>query len=495
VSNIKGRIVRASLWISAARVTTNLLSALSTVILARLLIPADFGLVALATSMLAVLQAFTDLSLSAALIHIRDPTPDHYNTAWSLGLARGLLIGFGFALAAPLAASAYGESRLQNLMCVLAVSAVLGGLQNPKLIMLQKQLRFHQTAILSISSTLMNVGVSIAVAVFFRSYWALVAGTLTGQVTNMILSYTIFPFRPALSWKSFRELWRFSVWLSLGQIVETLNLRFDQLLVGTYLGRTDLGLLTVGSRLAVLPGQEIVRPLTGTLFPAFSLAADDPKRLRRAYQRVQGLVTAIALPASFGFGLIADPLVRLALGEKWLGAVPVIQLTAAIYSIHTFGSLGAALGMAKGQTHLLFVRNLQKLAIRVPLIAIGLFLGGLMGLLYSRMIAGAIGVAVDMTMVDRLAGISLIEQLRTNLRAILSTIAMSLVVVLFQNLASLAKEGPLLVIIATILLAVTTYVATSWLFWRAARCPNGPETEVIEVGAKLLKIVRGKWTV
>jgi lipopolysaccharide exporter len=483
------------MWISAARGTTNLLSALSTIVLARLLLPTDFGLVALAVSMLVVLDAFTELSLSQALIHTKEPTPDHYNTAWSLGLARGLLIGLGFASVAPLAASAYSEPRLQEVMFALAISAVAGGLQNPKLVMFQKQLRFHQQGILSIASTLINVIVSITVAAVFRSYWALIAGMLAGQITNVILSYMMFPFRPSLRWKHFGELWRFSVWVSLGQIVNTLNYRFDHLLVGTYLGRADLGLYHVGSRLAVLPGREIVRPLTGTLFPAFSLAASDPERLRRGYQRVQSVVTAIALPTSIGFGLIADPLVRLALGEKWLGAIPVVQLLAAIYSIDTFGSLATPLGMAQGQTRLLFVRSVQKFAIRVPMVVAGLILGGFTGLLYARMIAGAAGVVVDMTMIDRLAGISLIEQLRANLRAILSTVAMVLSVVLLRMSLVLPgdSEGLVLMLTATIALAAFVYVATSWLLWRVAGRPKGPETEVIEAGEKILKLIRRKW--
>lgn len=495
MSDIKARVVRASIWISAARGTTNLLSSLSTIVLARLLAPADFGLVALATSMLVVLQAFTELSLSQALIHTRDPTPDHYNTAWSLGLARGLMIALGFALAAPLAANAYSEPRLQDVMFALAVSAALGGLQNPKLVMLRKDLSFHQQGILSIAATLMNVGVAITIAALFRSYWALVAGLLAGQATNVILSYILLPFRPALRLKHFRELWRFSVWVSLGQIVNTLNYRFDHLLVGTFLGRADLGLYTIGSRLAVLPGQEMVRPLTGTLFPAFSLTADDPVRLRRAYQRIQGVVTAIALPASIGFGLIADPLVRLALGEKWLDAIPVIQLLAAIYSIDTFGSLVTPLGMAKGQTRLLFVRSVQKFAMRVPMIAIGLVLGGFPGLLYARVIAGAAGVVVDMTMIDRLLGMSLMEQIRANLRAILSTTAMVLSVVLLRTSLVLPgdSKGLALMLIATIALSVFVYAATSWLLWRVAGRPKGPETEVIEAGAKILKRVGLKW--
>src|SRR5262245_50180233 len=470
------------MWISISRGAVNLLTSLSTIVLARLLLPTDFGLVALGTSMLVVLQAFTELSLAQALIHTREPTRDHYNTAWTLNTARGSLIGLGFALAAPFAASAYHEPRLESIMIALGINAVLGGLKNPKMVMLQKQLNFHQEAIRTIGAMLLQVAVSVGVAVIFRSYWALVAGMMAGTISTVILSYTLVPFRPSPGWKHFRELWSFSVWMSLGQIVNTLNYRFDQLLVGSYVGRAELGLYTVGSRLSVMPGQEIIRPLTNTLFPAFRLTADDPARLRRAYQRVQAVVTAVALPASVGFALVADPVVRLALGEKWLGAIPVVQLMAAIYSIDTFGSLVTPLGMAMGQTRLLFIRNLQKFAIRVPMIVAGMLLGGFMGVLYARALAGVVTVGIDMTMVKRVAGVSVPDQFRANRRAILSSIAMILAVLAFQHLVPLGhdKEGLSVTLVSTILLGAFVYVGTSLLLWRIAGCPNGPEKEGIE---------------
>jgi O-antigen/teichoic acid export membrane protein len=494
VSTIKGRIFRASLWISVSRGAVNILTALSTIVLARLLLPTDFGLVALGTSMLVVLQAFTELSLSQALIHTREATRDHYNTAWTLNTARGSLIGLGFVLAAPFAATAYHEPRLENIMFALAINVAVGGLKNPKLVMLQKQLNFHQEAIRTVSAMLLQVAVSVTVAVIFRSYWALVAGIMAGTTSTVILSYTLVPFRPSPGWKHFRELWSFSLWMSLGQIVNTLNYRFDQLLVGSFVGRAELGLYTVGSRLSVMPGQEMIRPLTNTLFPAFRLTADDPARLKRAYQRVQAVVTAVALPASVGFALVADPVVRLALGEKWLGAIPVIHLIAATYSIDTFGSLVAPLGMAMGQTRLLFMRNLQKFAIRVPMIAAGMLLGGLMGVLYFRALAGILTVGVDMSMVKRVAGVSVLDQFRANRRAILSSIAMILAVLLFQRLIPVAhdKEALIVTLGSTILLGGLIYVGTSLLLWRIAGSPYGPEKEGIEAGAKALKVVRSK---
>ena len=495
MSGIKGRLAKGSLWISAARGLTNAFSALSTIVLARLLVPADFGLVALATSMLTILTAFTDLSLSQALVQTRDPTPDHYNTVWSLGVARGLLLALAFAVGAPLAASAYHEPRLGGIMYALAFSAALGGLQNPKLIMLQKQLLFHQTFFLGVSSTLLNVATSITVALIFRSYWALVAGLLVGQVATVVISYTLFPFRPNLRWTHFRELWRFSVWVSLGQIVNTLNYRLDQLLVGTYLGRTQLGLYTVGSRLAVLPGQEIVRPLTSTLFPAFSLVADDPERLRRAYHRVQGLVTAIALPASLGFAVIADPVVRLALGDKWIAAIPIVQLIATLYSLDTLGSLVTPLGMAKGETRALFIRNCQKLAIRMPLMIAGMYLGGLLGLLYLRMLAGAIGVVIDMTMIKRMTGLDVLAQFRANTRCFLSVGAMIASTLLLKVLlpAPIGKLEIALMLAATVVAAASTYVASSWIFWRVAGSPPGHETDVLDAASAGLKRFRRAW--
>jgi len=495
--NIRGQILRGSVWISGARVVANALSALSTIVLARLLLPSDFGLVGLATSMLAVLQAFTELSLSQALIHTKDPTRDHYNTAWTLNVIRGSLIGIGFAAAAPLLAHLYAEPRLEAVVVALGISAALGGLQNPKLIMLQKNLKFHQDAILGIAAALVNVCVSIGTAFVLRSYWALIAGLLAGQAVSTVLSYIIFPFRPALRVKHFRELWQFSVWVSISQIVNTLNYRFDQLLVGTFLGRAELGLYTVGGRLAVVPGQELVRPLTSTLFPAFSIAGGDKERLRRAYQRVQAVVTAVALPTSVGFGLIADPFVRIALGPKWLEVIPIIQLLAFIFSLDTLGSLVFPLAMAKGETKSLFLRNSLKLAVRVPLIVVGMAAGGLTGLLVGRAIAGFIGVAVDMTMVTRLTDLTIATQLRANIRSFVATGAMIVACMCLNHFVAgghFAAGGTVNLVVqlaGTIALGVVTYLAVTLACWQLAGRPEGPESEALDIGRGVVRRLAG----
>jgi lipopolysaccharide exporter len=494
--SLKNQIVRGSVWITIARASTNSLAALSAIVLARLLVPEDFGLVALATSLLIIVQSFTELSLAQALIHNPDPTPSHYHTVWTLGLMRGLLLSCGFAVAAPIAAHLYGDPRLETIMFALAAGVLVVALQNPQLIKLQKEMSFRQDALLTIASSILGAVVSIVIAAIFHSYWALVIGTMTTQISYVALSYAIFPFRPALRLTHFREFWGFSAWASLGQIVSTLNYRLDQVMVGTFVGRYDLGLYTVGSRLAVLPGQELVRPLTSTLFPAFRLAAHDRERLVRVYQKTQAFATSVAMPASLGFGLIADPVVRLVLGNGWLDAIPVVQLIALVFSLDTLGSLSQPLAMAEGNTKSLFVRNCQKFAVRLPMMALGLYLDGLIGLLYARMISGAIGVVIDMTMVKRLIGLSLAAQVRVNLRCFAGCAAMSVVAMLctrafgFASAASHLELGIGLAV--TIVLSALAYVLTNFLLWRIAGRPSGPEAEILEMLSGLAKRIRHK---
>ena len=204
----------------------------STILLARLLVPADFGLVALATSILAIVNAMTALPVSEALIQHRQPTTDHFHTAWSIGVARAVLIALVMAAGAKPAALIYSEPRLEPVMYAFALSVALGGFGNPRRIMLNRDLVFWQDALLSVGQKLAMILVSLFIAWEYRSYWALVLGVLAGQVAYLFLSYTALPFLPRLTFRHTRDLLSFSIWLSLGQIVNTINWRFDQLLIG-----------------------------------------------------------------------------------------------------------------------------------------------------------------------------------------------------------------------------------------------------------------------
>jgi lipopolysaccharide exporter len=487
VKNVRSRLLKGAVWLSGARLASNILATIGTLFLARLLLPSDFGLVALGTTTLSILTSITNISLSEALVQHRDPSREHFHTAWTLNLLRGVLIGSVFAIIAVPAARFYSDYRLENVMFALSGSAILNGLENPRAIMLTKQLIFWQQFMLQVSQKLAALITSVLIALIFHSYWALIGGILLGQFIGVVVSYSVLPFRPAFSIAHARELFSFSIWLTLCEAINTINWNFDQLLVGKFIGKTTLGYYTVGNNLAVMPTREATAPLIGTLFPAFSNLAHDPVRLAAAYQRAQALVTAVALPAGVGMALIADPLVRLAMGEKWLPAVFVIRILAAVFAFQTFGSLAQPLAMAAGRTQLLFKRDLQAFLYRVPLVIVGLYFGGFAGILYARAIMGTTGLLFNTNVVTKVTGLSLWQQIRPNMRAVASVLLMAAVLAPMDALSDKGSGYWTIALNLGVLIAAgaLVYGVATFILWRVMGRPEGPETEVMQVASKV----------
>jgi len=486
---IARRLFKGSIWVSAARAITNVLAVLSTFVLARLLDPSDFGLVALATTMLALVTAFTEVSMNEALVRHQDPTPQHFSSAWTVNALRGLLVFALFAAIAQPAAAFYDEPRLMPVMFALGAGILVFSLGNPRRIMLQRDLVFWQDFVLNVSQKLVGVIASIAIAWIYRSYWALVVGIVLSQLTYFALSYLILPFRPRVTVKHARELMSFSIWLTLAQIVNTLNWRFDHLLVGKFLGRADLGYYSVGSNLAAMPTRELAFPLTMTIFPGFAMIAGNRPRLAAAYQRAQSFVSAIALPSGIGAAILADPLVRLVMGEKWEPAIFIIQALAAVVALQTLGSLVQPLAMALGQTRLLFIRSAQMLALRLPIVIFGLYIDGLRGLVLARIATGLIGALVDMLLVKRFTGLTVTSQLAVNLRALLSVTAMVIGALLLGHEISFDRTTTGLVQeVATVgMTCALLYSLTTLVLWQLAGRPLGPEAQIIELARNIFR--------
>lgn len=485
LADLKGRMVTSSLWLGGGRIVVNALGFVSTIVLARLLIPADFGLVALGSAVMAIVKALTEMSMAQALVHHRNPQDDHFHTAFTLNAARGVLLSVVLALAARPMAWAYGEPRLEAVVHVFAASVFVSGLLNPRQVSLVRELLFRQQFIMTAAQNVVMAAVSIGVAVIWRNYWALVAGIVAGQLVQVALSYAMLPYRPRLRWNRAGELWSFSMWMTLSNAINTINWRSDQLLVGGILGRTALGYYTVGDNLAQVPTRETVGPLRETLFPALARIADDPARLRRGYQRAQALITFLALPVGVGFALVAEPAVRLAMGEKWLPAVPVIQALSSVFALQTLGSMVQPLGMAMGDTRTLFMRNLVLFGVRIPVVLGATLLLGMPGLILSRVFTGLLGMSLNLGLVRKLTGLSIREQILVNWRSLAAMAAMVAGVSAWH--AGIAPPmaaggwGSALVLAQLLPLGAVLYFGAALLLWQLARRPDGPEREVLAV--------------
>src|SRR3954467_447282 len=193
-------------------------SLLSTIILARLLMPADFGLVALATTILAGLQALSELSFDIALIQNSRAGRPEYDSAWTLSACRNILIAIGLTVAAGPIASGFDDPRLEAIIYCLAVSTLLDGFQNIGIVDFRKELKFHQDLVFRVLGKLGPFLVTVPLAFLWRNYWALVIGTVAGSVFRVILSYAMHSYRPRISFAEWRHLIHFSKWLMLANL-------------------------------------------------------------------------------------------------------------------------------------------------------------------------------------------------------------------------------------------------------------------------------------
>ena len=479
--SLSSSLMRGAVWLSAGRASESLIGLLSTVILARLLAPEDFGVVALAVALTEIVSAFTTMHLSNALIQLKEEKIGHYHAAWTLALIRGLLIAIVVSLCAIPYANAFNDPRLLPLTMACAGILFVGSLENPRLTHFSRQLIFWQTFALTLVSRIAYLAIIIAVALIYKNYWAIIAGSLAATCARVIVSYALFPFLPRISLKYAKDLLSFSIWLTFYQTVTALNNRIDQILVGSFLGQAKLGVYDMGVRLASIPTKQATQPIIATLFPGFSKIHREKKDLPSYFSKSQALLASIGLPAGIGFALLADRAVPWALGEKWVEAIPVVEFITVIFAIRTIVSPASALAMSMGKTRLMFFNNLLVFLVRVPLMVAGVISFGLIGAVAGRVAAGLFSTFIDLRMAKHLAGLTIRAQLWAARRSIASVMVMAGVVralEIFMEWRGLEWSAfVMIVLIATI--GAVIYLGTHVLLWRLDGTPQGVETTVL----------------
>ncbi len=486
MAGTKQSVVKGAAWIGLGRIVLAMLGFVSTVILARLLMPEDFGLVAIASAAAMMVATVTELPLSQAIIHHDDPDDDHLHTIWTFGLLKGLAMFALIAIAAKPLAIAYGDPRLTNLLLVLAVSAALGSIQNPSLALFEREMVFWQNVILDLLDKVCGLVVSVAIAYLFQSYWALVLGVLTSAVVRVTMSYLLRPYRPRVTLSKARELLSFSIWLTFGSWVQALNWRADPLVIGSFVTPALLGFYTVGNRVTSMAVGQVLGPIASVLFPALSRMKHDLPKLRRAYLRVQAITCAIAFPMAAGLIVLAEPIVLLVLGEKWLPAVPLIQGIAAAEALRTMHHSGP-LALATGHTKALFRRDLQVLMVRVPLLFGGILIGQatdvgvLLGAVLGRLLATLVMTVWNMYLVKQIAQLAVRRQFINTFRPFFASVAM--VTVLYWVTAVIGEvslDFMGYVTLATLIaLGGVVYIVSLLCAWWLQGRPAGPESEAL----------------
>lgn len=380
--SLTSQSIWSGVWVAMLNVGDRLLQLGMVVILARLLAPADFGLMGIALLMLSGLTRFSQLGLNQALVYNREADIDGYlNTTWSLNIGRGLGIAAVLVVGAPLAASVFGEPRAEPVIQVLAVSPLLFGLRNPGVVYFQKDLEFQKEFVYELSGAIVQFVVAVAYALAFANVWALVFGNIAKNATRFLVSYVVHSYRPRPGFDRAiaAELVNYGKWITGSSITNYLKSEGDDAVVGWLLGAASLGFYQMAYRLSNAPATEITHTISRVAFPAYSKLQDDLDALRTGYFRVLKLTLLLALPAGIGLAAVAPLFVEAVLGPNWLPIVLTLQVLT-VYGMQrafgaTFGPVWRAIGRPDYQTKLSLVSVVLMAIAIIPLSVSYGFLG------------------------------------------------------------------------------------------------------------------------
>ncbi len=346
-------MAKGAAWMGLLRMCVKGISLISTVILARLLVPADFGIIAMATSIIAFLQLATAFSFDIPLIQKQDADRDYFDSAWTLNVVFYGVLAVALVLLAHPAALFYQEDRLTDVIRILAIGFFIQGFENIGVVYFRKELDFRKDFILMLSKRVLGFMVTIPLAFYLRSYWALITGMVISNISGVIITYLLHPFRPRFSLVSARELFHFSKWLMLNNIVNFLRNRSPDFVIGRISGTSSLGLFAVAMEVSTLPTSELVAPINRVVFPGYSKIANDQSRLRQSYVDVLAVIAVVALPAGFGLAAVATPLIDVFLGDKWAGAASIVSILAIYGGLNAIQTNTGSVFNAIGKPHLI----------------------------------------------------------------------------------------------------------------------------------------------
>jgi lipopolysaccharide exporter len=323
-------------WRAAQLVGVRVISLVKFLVLARILAPEDFGILAIAAVAVDLLVLLTDLGMVPALVQRRNPERALYDTAWTVNLTRSLVIAVGIVIGAPLLSALFGEPGATEVLQILALRPVLDATGSIRLADLMRTLRFRSLSAVRLSGAVADATLAIALAPTL-GVWAVVIGALTGAAVGSAVSYLVAPYRPRLSFDTHaaRSLFRFGRWMLAAGL---LGVAGDALLRGVIsrrLGAVDLGVYYVAVRIAILPYEVVSEIVAAVAFPVQALLQNDRPRAARVFRSSLRAPLALLIPIYATLVALAEPIVVHVLGPRWDGAAPVIRVTAVIGIIST----------------------------------------------------------------------------------------------------------------------------------------------------------------
>ncbi len=360
--SLTARVLKSIGWVFAGRAFGRVIQLVRVIVLARLLMPEDFGLFGIVMLAIATLETFSQIGFQTALIQRKENTDAYLDTAWTVQVIRGLVLAAILFAAAPAVAWFFEVPRAAVLLRVMCISVVLGGFVNIGIIYFQKDLEFHKQALFNVADAGVSLIVGIFLAYQLRSVWALVWAGIAGAVTRCVVSHLMVPYRPALHLRKdqFVELFRFGRWMLGSSVVVFLATRGDHAFLAKMLGAGALGLYQMAYSLSNMPATQITYLTSQVMMPAYAKVQDNRSKLGGAFLDVFEVVLSLAMPLAVFIALAGREIILGVLGPNWEAAVVPVQILAVAGLLRAVQGTAGPLFVGAGRPHMNFFMNVVR---------------------------------------------------------------------------------------------------------------------------------------
>lgn len=406
------------------RVFVRSLGFVSTIILARLLTPSDFGIVALAISFMSILQAMTGFGIDSALVSREKVVKSDYDTAWTITLIRGAFVSTALLSLTLFLPDFLGEPKLEPVMFCIAVLAMILHTKSIYVIGFQKELNFRREFLFLSLPRLISFIVTLIFAFQLRNYWALIIGQLCGAFVTVATSYIMTGKTSRLTLSEWRTFYSFSVWVTFANMLNQVSDRLNTILVSKILGTSVVGQYMMAREISDLPSTEFSQPIRRALFPGFAKSKSALSELKELHYTSTFAQSLIVFPAGFGLSAVSQHAVPILLGPQWSMIVSVIAVISVSESFRVAVGNMYILHLALGDTKTMFYRALFQISLCPAIMYYSIVHKGFEGITTGIAVSAVIMIGCDLCLINRKLMTNTVELISIIWRPLLSAIIM-----------------------------------------------------------------------
>lgn len=349
---LRQRSARGAVSTLAGQWTRLVLQTVSTVVLARLIAPHEYGLVAMVVSLVGIGDALWNLGLSQATVQRRDVRQDHVTFFFWLQLAIGAAMTLATALLAPLLASFYSQPELVPLTRLLSLMFVLNGLSAQHLAVLTRRMRFGLLSAIEVLGLVMGITAAIIIAALGGGAWAIAVMFLAAPVARLVVAWPSSGWAPSAPRRApgVGEMLRFGLSLTVTNVLDYTAQNLDNVLIGRFYSAEALGLYSRAYNLLLMPLRQVTAPVARVAIPVLSYLQDQPARFRRFFMAAMSAAAYASLPMICFLAGLSHEVISVLLGDRWLGAVPIFKILSLAGILVTLRNTNGWLFVATGHT-------------------------------------------------------------------------------------------------------------------------------------------------